>query len=64
MYYLILIITFTAGGSALQVEHIPFDDKASCQEALIEVLNEYDGGPAGVMTKMHIDGWCVAKGEE
>ena len=64
MYYLILIVSFVANSASVEVEHIPFDDKASCQEALIEVLNGYDRGPAGVMTKMRVDGWCVPKGEE
>jgi hypothetical protein len=69
MYYLVLIVSLVANGPSLQVEHIPFNDKSSCQEALIEILNEYDRNPiSGVaesrVSDMHIDGWCVAKDED
>ena len=62
MYTLILIVSFVANGASVDVEHIQFDSKSACQEALIEVLNGYDGGPTGPMSDLHVDGWCVKKG--
>ena len=69
MYYLILIVTYVANSAALQVDAIPFDDKASCQEALIEVLNGYDKNPitnGSILDpkNLHIDGFCVAKADD
>ena len=64
MYTLILIVSFIANGASVSVTHVPFDDKSSCQEALIEVLNGYDKSPTGVMSDLHVDGFCVAKSEQ
>jgi len=69
MYYLILIVSFVANGPSLQMDHIEFNSKSDCQEALIEVLNDYERNPISrkVMSEqsaMHIDAWCVAKGDE
>jgi len=64
MYTLILIVSLVANGASVDVDHIPFDDKASCQEALIEILNGYDKSPTGVMSDLSVEGWCVAKGDE
>ena len=69
MWKLILILTFTSNGASIEVEEFEFDDKSSCQEALIEILNDYEKDPVGqddarIMSRLHIDGYCVAKGEE
>lgn len=69
MYYLILIVSYVANGAALEVPVIEFDDKSSCQEALIEVLNGYDKHPitsGSVLDQrsLHIDGFCVAKADD
>ena len=64
MYKLILILTFVSNGASVEVTEMEFDDKASCQEALIEVLNGYDRSPTGVMSDLHIDGWCVARADK
>lgn len=64
MYKLILILTFVSSGASVEVVEMEFDDKASCQEALIEVLNGYDRSPTGVMSDLHVDGWCVARSDD
>lgn len=70
-YILILIVSMTSNGAALQVENIEFNSKSDCQEALIKILNGYEKDPisatfddARVLSRMHVDGWCVAKGDD
>ena len=69
-YILILIVSMTSNGAALQVENVEFNSKSDCQEALIKILNGYERDPISSgendirrLSRMHIDGWCVAKGE-
>lgn len=69
-YILILIVSMTSNGAALQVENIEFNTKSACQEALIDILNGYERDPISAsfkdarhLSRMHVDGWCVAKGE-
>jgi hypothetical protein len=64
MYKLILILTFVANGASVEVEEFEFDDKSSCQEALIEILNGYEKDPGGIMSRLHVQGFCVAKGDD
>lgn len=69
MWKLILILTFTSNGASIEVEEFEFDDKSSCQEALIEILNGYERDPVGqndarIMSRLHIDGYCVARGDD
>ena len=64
MYTLILIVSLIANGAAVDVDHIPFDDKTSCQEALIEILHGVDRTPGGPMTTLKVDGFCVAKADD
>ena len=70
-YLLILIVSMTSNGAALQVENIEFNSKSDCQEALIKILRGYERDPisasyddARILSRMHVDGWCVAKGDE
>ena len=71
-YILILIVSMTSNGAAVHTDHIEFNSKSACQEALIEVLREYKRDPASEsssndirrLSRMHVDGWCVAKGDE
>jgi hypothetical protein len=58
MYTLILIVTFIANGAAVDIDHIPFNSKSDCQEALIEILRD-NQEPNGSLT---VKGYCVAKG--
>ena len=62
MYTLILIVTFVANSASVDIDHIPFNTKSDCQEALITILNGYDNSPTGPMSSLHVDGYCVAKG--
>lgn len=69
MWKLILILTFTSNGASIEVEEMEFDTKSACQEALIEILNGYERDPVGqddarIMSRLHIDGYCVAKGDD
>lgn len=69
MYTLILIVTFIANGAAIDIDHIPFNTKSDCQEALIVILRDNptrqvrgDAAsrlPNGSLT---VKGYCVAKG--
>ena len=60
MYTLILIVTFIANGAAVDIDHIPFNTKSDCQEALIEILKDNRAPNESLSVK----GYCVAKGQK
>lgn len=70
MYILILIFTFIANGAAIYVEHIQFNTKADCQEALITLLRDNPSRKVnshGALNQLPngtliMKGYCVAKG--
>ncbi len=69
MYILILIVTFIASGASVDIEHIQFNTKSDCQEALIEILRDNPtrqvrGDAASRLPDgaLAVKGYCVAKG--
>lgn len=59
MYTLILIATFIANGAAVDIDHISFNTKSDCQEALIVILKDNFRETGGSLT---VKGYCVSKG--
>lgn len=69
MWKLILILTFVSNGASVEVEEVEFNTKSACQEALIIILRDFEKDPVGqddarIMSRLHIDGYCVAAGDE
>ena len=69
MYKLILILAFTSNGASIEVEEMQFDTQRACEKAKVEILNSYERDPVGqddarIMSRLHIDAYCVAKGDK
>ncbi len=58
MYTLILIATLQFHGASVDIDHIPFNTRSDCQEALIEILRDTRENKDGLVVR----GYCVAKG--
>ena len=63
MYTLILIVSLVSHGAAVDIDHIQFDNKSDCQEALIEILRDNKDTSLVPETfgsgRQYVKGYCV-----
>lgn len=71
MYKLILILTFVANGASVEVEEMEFDTEKACKTARMVILNDFERDPVGtdwddarILSRLHVDAYCVAKGDD